>query len=73
MKAKEYREELREKSLEDLKTEEKELKEQLFRLRFRHATTHIDNPKELTDVRKNIARVKTIIREKELALVEHKS
>ena len=67
MKAKDFRKELREKSLEELKTEEQELKEQLFKLRFQHATSQISNPLELNAVKKDIARVKTIIREKELA------
>ena len=47
-----------------------ELKEQLFKLRFKHATSHVDNPHEITVIKRNIARVKTIIREKELAALE---
>ena len=70
MKAKEYRDSLRAKSLEDLRKEEMELKEQLFKLRFKHATSHVDNPHEITVIKRNIARVKTIIREKEMAARE---
>ncbi len=67
MKANEFKKELRSKSLEELKTEEQELKAQLFKLRFQHATTQIANPLELNLLKKDIARVKTVIREKELA------
>lgn len=70
MKAKEYRETLRSKSLEDLKKEEIELKEQLFKLRFKHATSHVENPHEIKYIKRNIARVKTVIKEKELASLE---
>ena len=45
----------------------KELKEELFNLRFQHAINQLDNPHKIDDVKKDIARVKTIIREKELA------
>ncbi len=43
-----------------------ELKESLFNLRFRHATGQLTNPLELRTIKKDIARVKTVIREKEL-------
>ena len=42
------------------------LKEELFNLRFRHATGQLENPNVLATVRKDIARVKTVIREREL-------
>lgn len=45
----------------------KEFKEELFNLRFQMATGQLDNPMRLKAVRKNIARVKTIQRERELA------
>jgi large subunit ribosomal protein L29 len=45
----------------------KEFKEELFNLRFQMATGQLDNPMRLRAVRKNIARVKTIQRERELA------
>lgn len=45
-----------------------QLKEELFNLRFQHATGQLDNPMRLREVRKNIARTKTVLREKELGL-----
>ena len=45
-----------------------ELKAELFNLRFQLATGQLDNPLQVKTVRKNIARVKTIIRERELAI-----
>ena len=59
-------EDIREKSNEDLQQELAELKEELFRLRFRHATHQLENPSQLRSVRRNIARVKTVQREREL-------
>jgi len=44
-----------------------ELKEEQFRLRFRKATMELENPKVLQEIRRDIARIKTIIRERELA------
>ena len=43
-----------------------ELKRDLFMLRMQLATNHLDNPTKITAVRRDIARVKTVIREKEL-------
>lgn len=62
MKAKE----LREYSDVELASKLAELKEELFNLRFRMATGQLDNPMRLREVRKNIARVKTIQRAREL-------
>ncbi|NLJ94863.1 MAG: 50S ribosomal protein L29 [Clostridiaceae bacterium] len=59
--------ELRKMTAEELNTELVELKEQLFKIRFQHATNQLDNPMELKTVRREIARVKTILREMELA------
>ncbi len=59
--------ELREKSPEELREELRELKEELFKLRFQHATNQLDNPLQLKEVKRQIARVKTIQREAELA------
>ena len=63
MKAKDIKE-LR--ALEAAKLEEKlqELKKDLFMLRMQHATNQLENPMKLAAVKKDIARVKTIIREK---------
>jgi len=60
--------ELRQKSIEELKQELQELKNELFKLRFQHATNQLDNPMKLKSVKKDIARVKTIIREMELGI-----
>lgn len=43
-------------------------KEELFNLRFQLATGHLDNPTRIRDVRKEIARAKTILRERELGI-----
>lgn len=57
---------LRDKTNEDLNKELVSLKEELFKLRFQHATRRLENPIQLRTVRRDIARVKTIIREREL-------
>ncbi len=60
MKAKE----IRAMSASELEKKLMELKKELFNLRFQHATNQLDNPQKLVDVKRDIARVKTIIREK---------
>ena len=60
MKAKE----LKNLSVEELAKKLDELKKDLFMLRMQHATNQLDNPMQLANVKKDIARVKTIIREK---------
>jgi len=57
---------IREMSGDELTKKEKELKEELFNLRFQLATGQLENPMRLREVRKDIARTKTIIREMEL-------
>ncbi|MDO4282714.1 MAG: 50S ribosomal protein L29 [Clostridia bacterium] len=52
-------------TVEDLQKELKELKSELFKLRFQHALNGLDNPKKITQVKKNIARVNTVITSKE--------
>ena len=64
MKAKKFNEELREMSAEELNAKLKELKEELFNLRFQHAINQLDNPQKIVEVKKNIARVMTILSEK---------
>lgn len=59
--------EIRELTAEELNTKLKELKEELFNLRFRHAIGQLENPASLNTCKKDIAKVKTILREKELA------
>ena len=51
---------------EELEQKAAELKAELFNLRFQHATNQLDNPVKISLVKKDIARVKTIIREKQL-------
>lgn len=58
---------LRELSLEELRTKARELNEEKFNLKFQHATGALENPMRLPQVRREIARVLTVIREKELA------
>ena len=63
MKAKE----LHELTIEELNSKLKELSEELFNLRFRHAIGQLENPASLNACKKDIARVKTILRAKEIA------
>ena len=51
----------------ELETKLGELKKELFQLRFQNATNQLSNPGRIADVKKDIARVKTIIREKQIA------
>jgi large subunit ribosomal protein L29 len=60
--------ELRQLSVEDLTSKVRELKEELFNLRFQGATGQLENHGRLSAVRKEIARVYTIIRERELGI-----
>ena len=63
MKAKEIKD-VRGVSVDKLTEKLQELKKDLFMLRMQHATNQLDNPMQLAAVKKDIARVKTIIREK---------
>jgi large subunit ribosomal protein L29 len=58
--------ELREKTLPELNDQLAKLKEELFHLRFQLAINQLDNPTRIGAVKKDIARVKTVIREQEL-------
>ena len=60
--------EIREKTQTELEQELSELKSELFKLRFQLATNQLDNPMKLKDVKKSIARVKTVMRERELGI-----
>ena len=64
MKAKETKE-IRTLSVADLEKKLDGLKKDLFMLRMQHATNQLDNPLQIAAVKKDIARIKTIIREKE--------
>ena len=57
---------IKEMSSQDLEKELGELKSELFKLRFSLATNGLDNPLKVKEVRKDIARIKTILREREL-------
>ena len=59
--------EIREKTIEELNAELVSKKEELFNLRFQHAINQLDNPQKIVETRKTIARLMTVIREKELA------
>ena len=58
--------EIRELSTEELTEKLAESKQELFNLRFQNAINQLDNPQRIGDVKKTIARIKTIIREREL-------
>lgn len=58
--------EVRDLTNEELVSKLNHLKEELFNLRFQLATNQLDNPTRIREVRRSIARVKTIIREREL-------
>ena len=64
MKTKKFTEDLRKMTAEELNAQLKELKEELFNLRFQHAINQLDNPHKIADVKKDIARVMTILQEK---------
>ena len=60
-------ESIREMTPAELNSELLKLKNELFNLRFQHVTGQLENPGKMREVKKDIARVKTVIREKELA------
>ncbi len=58
---------IRNMSQAELETEELKLKKELFNLRFQHVTGQLENPLKMKEIKKDIARIKTVQREKELA------
>ena len=64
MKLKEFREELTKKSLDELQSDLVAAKKELFNLRFQNATNQLENTSRIKDVRKNIARIQTVIAQK---------
>ena len=60
-------EDIRKMSTEELNKELTSLKEELFKLRFQHATNQLENPAQIAQVKRDIARIMTIKREQELA------
>jgi large subunit ribosomal protein L29 len=61
---------VRENSVEELQKRVMELKAELFNLRFQLATGQLENPMRVKEVKKSIAQLKTILREKELKVME---
>ena len=57
--------EIRSLSVEELEKKLADLKKDLFMLRMQHATNHLDNPTKISAARRDIARVKTVLREKQ--------
>ena len=66
MKTKGYVNELMGKTADELQKDLVSAKKELFNLRFQHVTGQLENPVRMREVKRDIARVKTIIREKEL-------
>ena len=67
MKSSKFVEELKGKSVEELNKDLVAAKKELFNLRFQNATNQLDNTARIKDVRKNIARINTVITEKSRA------
>ena len=63
MKTTKFVKDLRAMSAEELNAKLKELKEELFNLRFQHAINQLDNPHKMTEVKHDIARVMTVLQE----------
>ena len=64
MKTKKFTEDLKKMTVEELNEKLKDLKEELFTLRFQHAINQLDNPHKIVDVKRDIARVMTVLHEK---------
>ena len=64
MKTKDFMNELNSKSVDDLQKDLIAAKKELFNLRFQNATNQLDNTSRIKDVRKNIARIQTVIAQK---------
>lgn len=59
--------EYREMTVENLTAEIKELKKELFKLRFQHAMNGLDNPNRIKEVKRNIAKINTVISERSMS------
>lgn len=66
MKHNELKTTMNENSAEELQKKVMDLKAELFNLRFQHATGQLENPMRIKEVKKSIAQLKTVLREKEL-------
>jgi large subunit ribosomal protein L29 len=60
-------EKVREMTADELNAELRKMKQELFNLRFQHVTGQLENPIRLRDVKRDIARLMTVMREKEIA------
>ena len=58
---------IRELTMTELDAELRKMKNELFNLRFQHVTGQLENPMRMKDVKRDIARIKTVIRENEVA------
>ncbi|HEX9986679.1 MAG TPA: 50S ribosomal protein L29 [Thermoanaerobaculia bacterium] len=56
--------ELRDKSVDELNQRERDLREQLYKLRFQRATGRLENPMKMREVKREIARIKTLVVER---------
>ena len=68
MKINKYVEDLKAKTSAELNEELVAAKKELFNLRFQNATNQLDNPSRIVSVKKDIARVKTVLKEKEIGI-----
>ena len=68
MKNRKYFEEIKDKSREELKEELVSAKKELFNLRFQNATNQLTNTSRINEVRKNIARINTLITQNEMGI-----
>ena len=64
---------IREMTMPELENELKKMKTELFNLRFQHVTGQLENPCRMKDVKRDIARIKTVIRENEIAAEQHQA
>ena len=64
MKTKDFMNELNSKSVDELQNDLVAAKKELFNLRFQNATNQLENTSRIKDVRKNIARIQTVIAQK---------
>ena len=64
MKSAKFTEDLKKMSADELNAKLNELKEELFTLRFQHAINQLDNPQQIVEVKRNIARVMTVLSQK---------
>jgi large subunit ribosomal protein L29 len=55
---------LRDKSIDELRSRERDLREQLFKLRFQRATGRVENPMKMREVRREIAQIQTLLNER---------